>query len=468
MLIRATPRVGISSAVYGLFCLCALTCRGDTARADASPLVLDLDKAVEIASARSPVERLTHWQVEKATHQVERARASGFLPRTDLSLIAGLIPGVDGRTWDAEKDGGDLGPYYQLRLTCVQPIYTFGKATAGLSAARGAVEMERAKGDAMFQFLTLEVIKAYWGLLAAERGAAVVREGTDAYAELLTEMEQRLEKENSLVDDSDLLEARTERFEIQSAQLEADEAKGLALALLKSLLNTESEMRVADVAAPRFAIGPEDVLRLVSAAESNRPDLKAMAAGVRALDSKAEFVARGRCPDVFLVAGVSHALAGHRDTLDNAWVTDEYNHTDFGAALGMKWDLGAFRQRAEARGARAEYSVAEAQHAAMLLKVRLEVRQAYEATRKCYGLLEAARESLRTARAWVHMAGDNWELGLGEVRPMIRAFEKYYRRRGTVIQAEYNYNVAAASLAHAIGDVRIYLGWVKGGQIALD
>jgi hypothetical protein len=50
---------------------------------------------------------------------------------------------------------------------------------------------------------------------------------------------------------------------------------------------------------------------------------------------------------------------------------------------------------------------------------------------------------------------------------MLRAYEAYYRLRGVEIEREYAFNVALAKLAFKVGDINLYLWWVKDGKVAL-
>ena len=68
----------------------------------------------------------------------------------------------------------------------------------------------------------------------------------------------------------------------------------------------------------------------------------------------------------------------------------------------------------------------------------------------------------------VPLSTHDFDLGIGEAQPLIRAYRADYRLQATVIQSEYDLNVALAELALVLGDMSSYLTWVADGQIALD
>lgn len=102
------------------------------------------------------------------------------------------------------------------------------------------------------------------------------------------------------------------------------------------------------------------------------------------------------------------------------------------------------------------------------MKINIEVHEALEAVLMQQQLLASARESRRESRRWLRTAADDFDLGIGEAQPLIKAYQADYRLQATVIQSEYDLNVALASLALVIGDMHSYLTWIADGQVALD
>ena len=147
---------------------------------------------------------------------------------------------------------------------------------------------------------------------------------------------------------------------------------------------------------------------------------------------------------------------------------DEFNYTRIAAAFNVRWDLNFAKHDLNYMRRKLDRDATDARRKALQMKVNIEVHEALGQVLTQSQLLEAARASRRESRRWLRTAGDDFDLGIGEAQPLIRAYRADYRLQATVIQSEYELNVALAELALVLGDMSSYLTWVADGQIALD
>ena len=82
------------------------------------------------------------------------------------------------------------------------------------------------------------------------------------------------------------------------------------------------------------------------------------------------------------------------------------------------------------------------------------------------GILDAARESLRASKSWLRLSVEDWDLGIGEVKRLLDAYEAYYAMKGVEVAMELEYNLSLARVASSLGDVNLYLKWVEAGRAA--
>jgi len=82
-------------------------------------------------------------------------------------------------------------------------------------------------------------------------------------------------------------------------------------------------------------------------------------------------------------------------------------------------------------------------------------------------LIEKATQSKKAAKNWLRVADENWELGIGEVKPLLDAYERYFKLSSARIKEEKGYHLALATLAYQKGNVRQYLEWLKRESITL-
>jgi len=449
--------------------LLAGACLASTAVAET--VRLGLRETLERAQTESHLVKAGSIDVMKAGEGVRKARAMRFLPEAKVNLAGGLVPEARGTvvaSEDSSESLNDLGPYYRLELKLVQPLWTFGKLDALENLARAGLAAQQARRALTGEGVAVDAAKAYWALAAATRGEAVAGDMRRDFEELQREVEKRLADESSGIDDADLLEVKANRYGVDRLFFDATEARRLSGDVLRALLAlpAESEPEAVDEPPPADAIDPARTAEVVARAVEAHPEVRALTAAARALAAKVELQRKSRNPVLFIAAGAGYAHAGNRDKQDNPWVTDNFNYTRVGAEIGLAWDLNFYRQNIEVSEAADEQRALLEQLAALRAKVIVETGQALRATQRSRLLLESARAALKAAKSRLRLVLDNWETGIGEVRDVLDAYEKYYQLRIEEPQREYELNAALARLGFVLGDVNLYLGWVHDGKVS--
>lgn len=429
--------------------------------------------AIDTARTRNPAARAAESDVLASALNVRKAVALGYLPRLELGFHSGLVPEARGDIFsspDSQTDLDGLGIFTRFSLDVTQPLLTFGRAGAAVAAARETVEVEASRRDLFLEDLTLEVVKAYWGVLSALRSEDLARESGDRYEELLTEIEKRLGRDDSEVDDEDLFEAKSHEFEIEVVVQDSIEKKDLALRLFNVLLDRDPAATVSLTASapPSFDADEELMQRMVRIAADSRPEIRGLAAAVRVLDAKVVLHKRQRWPVLYLAASFGYARAANRQNQTNPFVVDNFNYRNLGMALGLRWEPDLFVNQAEVRRAEAERKALDDRLSALKAMTALDVARAFAAARRNEALLEAARRSLAAAKSWLRLSQENWDTGLGDAYRLLRAYRSYFELRGAEVEREYAFNVSLAMLSRALGDVGLYVGWVNGGKVVLD
>jgi outer membrane protein TolC len=447
--------------------------------AAAGPLRLGLRETVERAIAESHLVKAGAGDVARAGEGVRKARAMRILPEATLSLATGLVPEAHGTVVSSPNDANDLnglGPFYRLQFKFVQPLWTFGKLDAAEGLAVRGLAAQQARSALTGANVALDAVKAYWGLAAAGRAESVATDMRKDFDELQREVEKRLADETSGVDDADLLEVKASAYNIDRIFFDALEARRLSSDALRALLAlpADAEPTAVDEPAPALDAGGAGDARdaggaaLVARAVDAHPEVRALTAAAAALAAKVELQRASRNPVLFLAGGAGVARAGNRDEQDNPWVVEDYNYSRVGAEIGLSWDANLHRKNIEVSEAAAERQVLLEQLAGLRVKVGLDVRQALRDAVRTRALLDSARAALKAAKSRLRLVLDNWETGLGEVRDVLDAYEKYYRLRIEEPQREYELNAALGRLGFVLGDVNLYLGWVNRGKVSFD
>jgi len=292
----------------------------------------------------------------------------------------------------------------------------------------------------------------------------------ESYAELVARVEEKLMDPDSTVDDADFLEVQTLEYEVERVYWESVDRHRLAkrgLALLLGL-DPHTDISTSAVATPDFPVAAETLPRLERIGRDSNAEIQRLRAAVGALGAKADFAKAQRYPDIFLVGGIRWAYASNRTDQENPFAWDEFNYRRAGAFIGLRWDLTFWEHRLAARQARAEQETMARKLDAVVAKVDMELGEAMTEARTSATMLAVAHESLDSAESWLRVSWDNLDLGIGEVRKLLRAYEAYFRLQGETIERELDVNVALARLALVLGDENRFLQWVDNGVVTIE
>lgn len=442
------------------------------AREKVDARIFTLASAVETAQMRNPLSKGADWDVQGSTQDVKKAFRQKMFPQMSFGMQTGLVPEARGDIFfspDKSDDLDGLGPYYKLDLEVFYPLYTFGRMSAALEAAREQLQLQESQRNLVLENLSFDVVKSYWALSASYKAEAVARELQDSFEQLRTEVEERLQQEDSLVDDLDLLEVKTHQLSIEEIYQESLEKRDLAARIFNALLDFDiaQPVRTSDEKPPIFAADALLLEDLLLRADESRPELKSLNAAIRGLEAKIKYEKGERLPAFFLAGGMAYAYAGNREDQTNPFALDSFNYRTFGLFLGVKWSPNFWLHDTEIKKSQYHQRSTIEKLRALKAAVQVEVSQAYLEVRKNAALLETARESLESAKTWLRVSLENWELGIQDVYRMLRAYEAYYRLRRVEIERAYAFNVALAKLAFTVGDTKLYLRWVKDGKVLL-
>lgn len=428
--------------------------------------------ALRVALDHSPLARATRLDADRARLDVEEVTSFWSVSQFGLGADAGIVPAARGdifQSIDSSNDLNDLGPFYKFEIGAVFPIYTFGRLSHAADAARGKLSAEESQGRRSRDELGLEVVKAYWGLRAAQESLDVFGGMVERYYdELLPEIEEKLEDID--IDPNDAYEVRAARYDIDKTWLDAVEQHRVVRRALAEFLGERPETRfeLTDPDPPAILLQEEDLPRLREIAARHNPQLRALRSATGALQEAMELERAERFPVFLLGGGFSLAQAPGRDDQDNPFVWDDFNYRRIGAAFDVKWDLNFAQHRIDYLKRRFERDATAARAEALEQKIGIDVHRALERVLKWRRLLESARETRETTRRWLRTAFDDFDLGLGEAEPLIDAYRADYRLQGLVIESQYQLNISLAELAFAMGDFHTYLQWIAHGQASLE
>lgn len=356
--------------------------------------------------------------------------ASGF-DKMPKEFIDNLVP-----------EGTNLFDY---RITVKQPLYTAGKVGTALRLAsierEGALtDIDRAEQD-----LALDVVKAYYGLLWAERYELLVAE-TQRQKEMHAQM-ARARFENGVATEVDVL-----RSEVAVENGKPD------------LVRARNAIRQTRARLNYLLVRPIDQATRVDGEFEEKPwemwqldDLAAEAVRRRPELHRLRIAERSAATQVDLARAESKMRAdfaanyGIMSRLTTNLINEKFARWDFSVNLtlpvfdgfrrsGMVWQATAAQ-----RAARLEREKVEQQ-------VRLSLQQGLDELSAARETIAAARANIRQAERVLEMTQSNYKYGAATTLDIVDAQTALSVARTNLLRGLHDYSVARANLRWAMGD----------------
>lgn len=344
------------------------------------------------------------------------------------------------------------GVLTRTEIRLVQPLYTFGKLSAGVDAATAGVEASRSREIAVAAEVELTVKRAYWTLKLAKQVGATIKDGVGFLEEAAKKVDQEIE-EGGGASVMDRLRLKTLRAETDARMLEAERNERLAREGLKILLGDEApdEIELDDEELEALDVPKRPQSQYEEQARLSRPEVRALSYLVDATEGLAKLEWSRQLPDLVLIGQGTYARAPSIDDPRFAFANDPYNTLTGGAVLALRANIDFGVRHARAMRMRAEAEQAEAKRREALGGIRFEVAKAYGEMQEASARMEVAGRGEKSARAWITAVAQSMELGLAEAKDFGDALLQYFNMRVRRLQAIYDFNMAAATLERATG-----------------
>jgi outer membrane protein TolC len=347
--------------------------------------------------------------------------------------------------------------FTRTEVKLIQPLYDFGKISAGVEAAEAGVGVSRQKEAGARADVELHVRKAYYGLKFAREVIDMLDEGSGYVDDAQKRLDKDLAAGTGNVSVTDKLRMRTVRAELDARILEAKRLQGIARESLRTLLGSEAPTDI-DVDDEEFE-PPEVKERAVTyyedLAKANRPEVRLLEYAVKAKSALADLERRKEYPDVVLIATGVFAYAQTVDDPQNAFYSHYFNSRSAGlaAALRMQLDLGP--KIARARKTEAEAMEITHRRSEALGGILLEVRKSYAEAGEAASRVAAMDKGQKAGKAWISAVAQNFAVGLAEARDLSDALVAFFGMRTRYLQAVFDLYVARSALTRATGSAEL-------------
>lgn len=435
-------------------CCCSKPCFAE--EPGQGKLVLGLNACIQRALASAPELGESRADIELAASKLAEAKSHRF-PKVELLNLIGPVPQARGNqvfSPDRINQTDRLTWFDRADATIVQPLYTFGKISESMKAAGHGVEVDRAKQEQRQNEIALKVKEYYYGLLLSRELKEMVLDIRESLTKARDKARKLLKEESPNVDELDIFKLDAFAGEVDKYLEEANKGAALALSALKTQIavspNVEMDIETERLTTDEVSI--PDLPLFLEASKAKRPEYKQIDQGLRARAALVEAAKAAYYPDIFLGGYLSAAYAEKRDRITNPYVPDEFNHLWGGVALGLKWSLDFGITGAKVAAERAQYNRLVATKEFAESNIPLQIRKSYLEIQEAEKSIEATRSAYTNAKKWVVAAIANFDFGVGPAQEIFDALQNYARMRAEYFQSLYNFKLAQANLAYAVGE----------------
>jgi outer membrane protein TolC len=437
-----------------------------------------LNELLDMARTQNPGLRAGDAATHAMQAQVLEAKRNWY-PQGDLTSFVAPVPRVECEgvmqmaiagdqsareqnciTTNASPSHGALnyltnfaGAYSRTDLKLVQPIWDFGKISAGVSAAEAGVTVTTGRQAGARADVELNVRKAYWGLKLARELRSMLEEGEGYLDGAQKKIDKQLSDGSGNATVSDRLRLRTVRTEIEVRHLEAKRLEEVARSGLRALLNLDpsEDIDVDDEDFEALEVPAHPLTYYEEQARSSRPELRTLDYAVKAKRALANLEHRKLYPDLVLIGQLSFAYAPTIDSPQNAFANNPFNGYGGGIAAAVRMPLDFGPKLARGDRTRAEADEIEARRQEQLGGVGYEVSKAFLELSEAETRLDEVRKGEKAGKAWVAAVSQNFALGLADSRDFSDALLQSFKMRTFALQAVYDLNISTATLSRATG-----------------
>ena len=422
----------------------------------AEKLVLTLPQLIDMAIAKSPEMGETRSEIAATRSDLDQVKAA-YYPQLESAAIIGPVndarrPVVLGaRIHDPSPD--TVGVFGRIDFTVAQPLYTFGKLSNRKEAASRGIRAKELKLVERKNEIVLRVKELYYALILARAGMDAADEADSFFDDARRRINRLLELGSTNVLESDLYRVDAYRANTAKSRAEAEKGVKVAYFVLKSLiyLPPGTDFEPAEKVLPLKEESLSELESYIQKAYGDRPEFKQLDEALAAQESLVRAVESDRYPSFFVALEGSLAGAPGRETLRNAYISDEFNHTNIGVVAGVKWNFDFGISKAKVDKEKAEYGRLHYTKASAKLNIPIQVAQYYQDVREWKVAVDSYKKGATASRKWVVAALTSFDMGVGTADDMLRGIEKYGENQGKYLEALFNYNLSLAQLEYSVG-----------------
>jgi outer membrane protein, multidrug efflux system len=430
-----------------------------------------LAQLVEEALVRNRQIKIDEARIAEAKALYELAASQAYPRISGQALFGGPTPerklsnpddvgSLTPSSREGDFDFGSFGITFRAQAEGVLPLYTFGKISAAKDAARAVERAAEHKVTITEAEVVMNIHRAFWAYQLTRSFVDSLKDGEKTLEKVLGKIEELLDADSGQVTENDRLRMLHALATVRVKKNEAQYANDLSHAALKLLSGREQSDRLSVAFADLDELPPEipNVSEYASAAQEQRPELRALRALVDAHQRFEDYRRNNFWPDFFLGGIFRYAYTSNSTDVTNPFIYDDANFVDVGAGLGLRVQLDVFTKLAELEQAQAAKMTRTREVEAVAQAIDLEVRKIHHDLENGYQRISLLERANRAARGWLTASTLAYDVGTGDAAELIDSFLAWAASEGELQKTRYDMQLAHADLARSAGKLVGYRG----------
>ena len=331
------------------------------------------------------------------------------------------------------------------------PLYTFGRHTAEVAAARAEVDQGKEKIRLSALEVRRQVQRAYHTLVLSQQSQSLLEEGQGYLERAQRYIETSLDEDRGTVTETDRLRLEVVAAEIEARLAEARRGQQIARAGLRTLAGLTEDQAIA---LPSPEPPDEELQPLAAYVEqggARHPELLAAQAQWRARRALQRAARASFFPEIRLVGELDFAYSNVVDDQLSPFVNDPFNYLRYGVGVSLRWSFDFLTDRARLHQAEARERQAAAEERATRSSVTRAVEEAFINVKEDQHLMAARHRGRRAARGWLVSVMQGIDIGVLDPPELVDALKAYFEQSFLYLQALSQLRASLGQLELASG-----------------
>lgn len=399
-------------------------------------------------------------KIRLAENQLDKARNKKWFPQFELRTNHGLVPGVESDSVRSKQyldpnlgnDWSDWGVFNEVRISALQPIYTWGALENAVSAAQKGVEARRHQYEAKEKDWELRLYKLYHSHILANEMQRVVDNAERTIKRAEKKIKEMRESGNSDLDNSDVYKFEIYKTKFNSQATEARESSEYVKRVWQQAVNADTSTTI--LPTKRSLEQVKNDIRPISfyqqQAYNERDEIEALEAAENASKMGYEAEKAQRWPMIYLGLG-GEFVNRPRPASNQPLFGDRFTYANVIYSFGIRQNLDFSSIQNSVDQSYHKYQQARYSKDAALQGIRFEINEQYKKVQTRLSKMENSRKALQKSKEWVRQEEIDYDLGVGEIKDLIEAVRTKLEMEANHLENIYQFNVALAELYRKSG-----------------